>query len=90
MGLFSWIIVGFSAGWMANFFFKRRSRLMRIARILAGIAGALTGGFLTNILFFREPYNLSFAWQSILVSLLCAIVLIGLSFKAVSSKEYSY
>ena len=90
MGLISWMIIGFSFGWMTNFFFKRRCKLIRAGRVLAGVAGALTGGFLSNILFYGEPLNFTFAWQSILVSILSAILLIGFSFFETRQNKYSH
>ncbi len=80
MGLFSWIILGISVGWIANFFFKRRSKTVRACRIFAGMAGALTGGILTNIFHYDGPINFNFAWQSLVFALAGAILLVFFSF----------
>lgn len=90
MGLVSWMIIGLSTGGVTNFFFKRRCKLVRAGRVFAGVTGAFLGGFLANILFFGGPLNFTFAWQSILVSLMSAIVLIAFSFAETRQKEYWY
>lgn len=90
MGLLSWMIIGFSVGWLTNFFFKRRSKLVRAGRVFAGVSGALTGGILANILFYGGSLNFYFAWQSFIVALICAIILVLFSFKETRQREYSY
>lgn len=90
MGLLSWMIIGFGVGWMTNLFFKRRCKLVRAGRTFAGIAGALTGGFLANILFYGGTINLNFAWQSLIVALLSSILLILFSFVELRQRKYSY
>lgn len=80
MGLLSWIIIGVSVGWLANFFFKRRSKTIRACRVCAGMAGALTGGILANILHYGSPLNINFAWQSLLIAFASAILLVLFSF----------
>ena len=90
MGLLSWMIIGFGVGWMANYFFKRRCKLIRAGRIFAGVAGALTGGLLANILFYGGPINFNFAWQSFIVALVSSILLVIFSFVETRRRKYSY
>ena len=90
MGLLSWMIIGFSVGWMTNHFFKRRCKFVRAGRIFAGVCGALVGGFLSNILFYGGPINISFAWQSLFFSILSAILLVLFSFFETRRRKYSY
>ena len=90
MGLLSWMIIGFSGGWMTNQFFKRRCKLVRAGRIFAGVSGALVGGFLSNILFYGGTLNLSFAWPSFIFSILSSILLILFSFYETRRRKYSY
>lgn len=80
MGLLSWIIIGISVGWIANFFCKRRNKTVRACRIFAGMAGAFTGGILTNIFHYDGPLNFNFAWESLIVAFACAILLVLYSF----------
>jgi uncharacterized membrane protein YeaQ/YmgE (transglycosylase-associated protein family) len=90
MGLFSWIIIGISVGWITNFFFKRRSKTVRACRVFAGMSGALTGGILANVITFGDPINLNFAWQSLAVAFISAILLVIFSFFETRQKGYSY
>ena len=90
MGLFSWMVIGFGVGWLTNYFFKRRCKIIRAARVFAGVSGALTGGFLSNILFFGGTLNFSFAWQSFTVAIMCSILLVLFSFVETRQRKYSY
>lgn len=90
MGLLSWMITGYGVGWMTNFFFKRRCKIIRAGRVLAGLSGALVGGFLANIFFYGSALNLSFAWQSFFVSIICSILLVVFSFLETRQQKYSY
>lgn len=90
MGLLSWIIIGVSVGWITNFFFKRRSKTVLVCRILAGMAGALTGGILTNILHYGGPININFAWQSLFVAFASATLLVLFSFYETRQREFTY
>ncbi len=90
MGLLSWTIIGFGVGWMTNYFFKRRCKLVRAGRVFAGVSGALIGGFLSNILVYGAPPNVFFAWQSFLFSILSAILLVLFSFYETRRDKYSY
>ncbi|MDQ1374647.1 MAG: hypothetical protein QOJ09_1985 [Actinomycetota bacterium] len=47
MGLFSWIVVGLLAGWIAGMVTGRRSQGC-ITKIAVGVIGALIGGALDN------------------------------------------
>ena len=77
MGLFSWIIVGLIAGWLAN-------QLMRGGRgnvatdIVVGIVGALVGGFLAAQLFGVPNAVNGINAGSVVVAFLGAIVAIVL------------
>ncbi len=90
MGLVSWMIIGLSIGSVTNFLFKRRRKLIRAGRVFAGVTGAFLGGFLANILLFGGPLNFTFTWQSILVSLFSAVILIAFSFTESPQRKYSY
>lgn len=90
MGLLSWMIIGFGVGWMTNYFFKRRCKLVRAGRVFAGVSGALIGGFLSNILVYEAPLNVFFSWQSLVFSILSSILLVLFSFYETRRRKYSY
>ncbi len=90
MGLLSWMIIGFGVGWMTNYFFKRRCKLVRAGRVFAGVSGALIGGFLSNILVYGAPLNVFFSWQSLVFSILSSILLVLFSFYETRRRKYSY
>ena len=90
MGLFSWMIIGLGVGRITNYFFKQRSKIIRAGRVFAGVSGALTGGFLSNILFYGGTLNFSFAWQSFIVAILSSILLVLFSFAETRQRKYSY
>jgi uncharacterized membrane protein YeaQ/YmgE (transglycosylase-associated protein family) len=45
MGIFSWIILGGFAGWVASMFAGNNARQGLIGNIIVGIIGAFVGGF---------------------------------------------
>lgn len=90
MGLLSWMVIGLGLGWLTNYFFKQRCKLIRAGRILAGVCGALTGGFLSNILFYGGTLNFSFAWRSFIVAILSSILLVLFSLVETRHRRYSY
>lgn len=50
MGLLSWIIFGALAGWAASLLVGRGHRMGCLANVIAGVAGAVVGGLLMNLL----------------------------------------
>ena len=50
MGLVSWILVGFVAGWLATYIAGGDRRRGCLSNIVLGIIGALVGGWLMNFL----------------------------------------
>ena len=76
MGILSWTIVGVLAGWITNQIFKIPSQQMRRERIVAGIAGGLTGGLLSNVFFPPGGIHLNFQWQSTVFAILGATIII--------------
>jgi uncharacterized membrane protein YeaQ/YmgE (transglycosylase-associated protein family) len=76
MGILSWTIVGMLVGWITNQMFKIPSQQIRLERIVAGIAGGLTGGLLSNVFFPPGGIHLSFQWQSTVFAIIGAVVII--------------
>jgi uncharacterized membrane protein YeaQ/YmgE (transglycosylase-associated protein family) len=74
MGVIAWIILGALAGWIASLITGRGERMGCIANIVAGIVGALIGGFVMN--FLGRTGITGFNLQSLLVAVLGAVVLL--------------
>lgn len=83
MGIFSWIILGALAGWLASKTMNTNKSMGAIANIVVGIVGALIGGFIMN--FFNKAGVDGFNIYSLLVAFLGSIILLAL-LKAVSKK----
>lgn len=49
MGIFSWLIVGAIAGWLAGLLVKGDESLGVIGHVVLGIVGGLVGGFLAGL-----------------------------------------
>ena len=73
MGWLAWIIIGAVAGWLASNLMH--SRLGLIGDIVAGIVGALVGGFLFNAI--GAPGLTGFNIWSLFVAFVGAVVLLG-------------
>jgi uncharacterized membrane protein YeaQ/YmgE (transglycosylase-associated protein family) len=57
MGILSWIVVGFIAGWLATQFI-RGANFGLLGDIILGVAGGLVGGFLAStFLRIHDPVN---------------------------------
>lgn len=79
-----WIVLGGIAGWIASMIMGRNAQMGAIANILAGIVGAVIGGFLFNLL--GASGATGFNLYSLIVATLGAVVLlfvIGLFRRAV-------
>ena len=50
MGLLGWIILGALAGWIASMIVGNNSEQGAMGNIVTGIIGAISGGFLANVL----------------------------------------
>ena len=86
MSILAWIVLGLIAGWLAGMVMKGGGYGL-VGDIVLGILGALIGGFLTGLLLGRDMVN-GFNLESIIVSVLGAIILIALS-RAFTSRRAS-
>lgn len=74
MGIISWIVVGFLAGWIASMIMKTDAQQGLLKDILFGVIGAFVGGFIMNFLGYSGVTGLNI--YSIAVATLGAAVVI--------------
>jgi len=75
MGLFTWIVVGAIAGWLAGKVMKG-SGFGLIGDIVIGVIGALVGGWLASTLFHAPGAISGFNPTTIVVAFLGALVVL--------------
>jgi uncharacterized membrane protein YeaQ/YmgE (transglycosylase-associated protein family) len=75
MSILAWIILGAAAGWLASIVMKTDAEQGALMNIVLGIAGAVVGGFLLNML--GQSGATGFNFYSLLVAFIGAILLIG-------------
>lgn len=78
MGTLSWILFGAVAGWAASLIMGRNRQMGCLANVFVGIAGAMLGGFLMNLIG-REAVVTGFNWPSFGVAVLGAVILLGVT-----------
>jgi uncharacterized membrane protein YeaQ/YmgE (transglycosylase-associated protein family) len=77
MTILAWIVLGLVAGWLAGTLMKGGGYGI-VGDIVLGILGAIVGGWLTGVLLGRDLMT-GFNVESLIVAVLGAIVLIGIS-----------
>jgi len=77
MGILSWLVVGLIAGWLAGMVMKGGGFGV-LGNIVAGIVGALVGGFIASSLFGISDAVNGINVTSILVAFLGAVLVIYL------------
>lgn len=75
MGIFTWIVVGAIAGWLAGYVMKGRGFGL-IGNIIVGVLGALVGGWLAGVLLNISNAINGFNLQTILVAFLGSVVVL--------------
>ncbi len=75
MGLFTWIIVGAIAGWLAGKVMKGRGFGL-LGNIVIGVIGALVGGWLAGSLLNISNAISGFNLQTILVAFLGSVIVL--------------
>jgi uncharacterized membrane protein YeaQ/YmgE (transglycosylase-associated protein family) len=79
MNFIIWIVVGGILGWVASMIMRTDAQQGMFLNIVVGIIGALLGGWLLAPLFGTGTINQNdFSVGSLLVSLLGAVVLLGI------------
>ena len=77
MSIIAWIVLGLVAGWLAGMV-MRGGGYGIVGDIVLGILGALIGGWVTGMVT-GQDVTLGFNLPSLLIAVLGAVVLIGLS-----------
>lgn len=80
MGILIWILFGGLVGWIASKIMGTDEQQGILANIIVGVIGAFLGGFIMHLI--DKTGVTGFNIRSFLVSLLGAVVLIGI-FKAI-------
>ncbi len=75
MGIFSWIIFGGLAGWVASRLAGQNKSMGLIANIIVGVIGAFLGGLAANLVG-RNPV-IGFSLSSLFVAVLGAVVFLA-------------
>ncbi len=78
MNLIIWLIVGGVIGWIASMIMRTDAQQGVLLNVVVGVVGAAVGGLLLSPLFGVGTINDSgFNMMSLLVSLLGAVILLG-------------
>ena len=75
MSIIGWIVIGAIAGWFASIVTGRNEEMGWFQNIVAGIVGALLGGFLYGLLT-GDEFMQSFNLGTLLVATLGAIIVV--------------
>jgi uncharacterized membrane protein YeaQ/YmgE (transglycosylase-associated protein family) len=77
MGIFTWIVLGLVAGWLAGQFMRGGYGL--VGDIVLGIVGAVVGGYVGGLILGRDLMVTGFNLESVVVAFVGAVVLIAIS-----------
>lgn len=75
MGIFSWVVVGVIAGWLAGLIVKGKGFGL-LGNIIIGVIGAIVGGWLAGVLFNLENTITGINFTTILVAFLGAAAIL--------------
>jgi uncharacterized membrane protein YeaQ/YmgE (transglycosylase-associated protein family) len=75
MGWISWIVLGGIAGWLASIIMKRNDQMGCISNIVAGIVGAVVGGWVFSL--FGGPTVTGLNLTSLLVAVVGAVIVLA-------------
>jgi uncharacterized membrane protein YeaQ/YmgE (transglycosylase-associated protein family) len=78
MNFIIWVVIGGIIGWIASMIMRTNAQQGLLLNVVVGIIGALLGGWLLAPLFGTGTINQNdFSLGSLIVSLLCAVVLLA-------------
>lgn len=75
MSIIGWVIIGALAGWIASMIVGRNREMNWLENIIAGIVGALAGGFLWGLLV-DSDWSSSFSIGTLLVAIVGAVIVL--------------
>ena len=75
MSIIGWIVLGGVAGWLASMVVKRNSQMGLIANIVAGIVGAVIGGWVFGL--FGGGGVTGFNLPSLVVAFVGAVIVLA-------------
>ena len=78
MGIFSWIVFGGLAGWVASIVVPTKGNNGCLFNVIVGVVGAFIGGLVVNYLG-GDIGNLDFSFSSFLVAVLGSIILLTIT-----------
>ncbi len=84
MSIIGWVVLGAVAGWLASIITKRNEQMGCIANIVAGVIGALVGGFVFSL--FGGQGVTGFNIPSLLVAFVGAVIVLAI-WNAISSRR---
>ncbi|HLX57804.1 MAG TPA: GlsB/YeaQ/YmgE family stress response membrane protein [Ktedonobacteraceae bacterium] len=76
LGLFSWIIFGALAGWVANIITGSNSRMGCLGNIVVGVIGAFLGGWIYSLITGHPVVGWN--WTAFIVAVIGAIILLAI------------
>jgi uncharacterized membrane protein YeaQ/YmgE (transglycosylase-associated protein family) len=76
MSIIGWIVLGGIAGWLASIIMKRNDQMGCITNILAGILGAIVGGWVFTL--FGGQGVTGFNLPSLVVALVGAVIVLAI------------
>lgn len=76
MSIISWIVLGGIAGWLASIITKRNDQMGCITNIIAGIIGAVVGGWVFS--WFGGTSVTGFNLTSLLVALVGTVIVLAI------------
>lgn len=77
MSIIGWLIIGALAGWIGSKLTGTDQQVGCLGNVVAGIAGALLGGFLFGVLFNRD-WDSGFDIGTLLLAIVGAVMVLGL------------
>ena len=75
MSIIGWIVLGGVAGWLASIIMKRNSQMGLIANVIAGIVGAVVGGWVFSL--FGGAGVTGFNLPSLVVAFVGAVIVLA-------------
>jgi uncharacterized membrane protein YeaQ/YmgE (transglycosylase-associated protein family) len=75
MSIIAWIVIGALAGWLASIVTGRNKSMNWLENIVAGVVGALVGGFLYGLLT-DSDFTAGFDIGTVIVATLGAILVV--------------